>query len=56
MVRGRLRFELDLIWRGGVAVLDAIERSGYDVFRSRPVVGRADRLRILAAAIASGRP
>ena len=56
MVRGRLRCELDLIWRGGVAILDAIERSGYDVFRSRPVVGRADRLRILAAAIASGRP
>ncbi len=55
MVRGRLRFELDLIWRGGVAILDAIERSGYDVFRTRPVVGRADRLRILAAAIVSGR-
>lgn len=55
MVRGRLRFELDLTWRGGVAILDAIERSGYDVFRSRPVVGRADRLRILAAAILSGR-
>jgi squalene synthase HpnC len=55
MVRGRLRFELDLTWRGGVAILDAIERSGYDVFRSRPVVGRADRLRILAAAIVSGR-
>jgi hydroxysqualene synthase len=55
MVRGRLRFELDLTWRGGVAILDAIERSRYDVFRSRPVVGRADRLRILAAAIVSGR-
>jgi phytoene synthase len=51
MVDGRLRFELDLTWRGGMAVLEAIERCGFDVFRSRPVVGRADRLRILAAAI-----
>lgn len=55
MVRGRLRFELDLTWRGGMAVLHAIERSRYDVFRSRPVVGRAERLRILAAAIFRGR-
>lgn len=54
MVGGRLRFELDLTWRGGMAVLDAIERSGYDVFRARPAVGRADRLRILAAAIFGG--
>ena len=54
MLRGRLRFELDLTWRGGMAILDAIEGSGYDLFRSRPVIGRGDRLRILAAAIFSG--
>jgi len=55
MVRGRLRFELDLTWRGGMAILAALERSGYDMFRSRPAVGRTDRLRILAAAIFGGR-
>jgi phytoene synthase len=55
LVSGRLRFELDLTWRGGMAILDALERSGYDVFTARPVVGRADKLRILAAAIFGGR-
>ena len=55
LVSGRLRFELDLTWRGGMAILDALEQSGYDVFTTRPVVGRADKLRILAAAIFGGR-
>jgi squalene synthase HpnC len=55
MVGGRLRFELDLIWRGGMAILDAIEGSGYDMFRARPVIGRSDRLRILTAAIFRGK-
>lgn len=55
MVSGRLRFDLDLTWRGGMAILDAIQRSGYDVFRSRPVVGPIDRARILATSILGGR-
>lgn len=55
LVSGRLRFELDLTWRGGMAILASLEQSGYDVFTARPIVGRAGKLRILAAAILGGR-
>ena len=36
-----LRFELRLTWLGGSAILDGIERAGYDVFRRRPRHGLA---------------
>ena len=39
---GRLRYELRLTWLGGVRVLDRLERSGFDVFTSRPTLGAAD--------------
>ena len=41
-VRGRLRFELRLTWQGGWRVLDKVERTGADLLRSRPVLGRGD--------------
>ncbi|MCS6914635.1 MAG: squalene synthase HpnC [Myxococcales bacterium] len=47
-----LSFELELIWQSGQAVLDKIEAVDYDVFRRRPVLGRADRARLLARALA----
>ncbi len=45
-VKGRLRMELRFTWRGGYKILDKIEKQGYDVFRSRPIVTKADWLGI----------
>jgi len=43
-VRGRLRYELRATWLGGTRILDRLDRSGYDVFRSRPALGLSDAL------------
>jgi squalene synthase HpnC len=43
-VTGRLRYELRATWIGGTRILDRLDRSGYDVFRSRPKLGTADAL------------
>ncbi len=43
LVSGRLRLDLRLFSMGGLAVLDAIERQGYDVLRRRPRVSRPRR-------------
>lgn len=40
-VSGRLKLDLRLFTLGGLAVLDAIERQGYDVLRSRPRISKA---------------
>jgi squalene synthase HpnC len=47
-----LNFELELCWLSGEAVLAKIEAAGYDVFRRRPVLGKADRARLIARAAA----
>ncbi len=41
---GRIGWELRLIVQGGLRILERIERAGYDVFRRRPKLGRADYL------------
>ena len=41
-VRGRLRWELRATWLGGVRILDRLEATRFDVFRSRPVLGLKD--------------
>jgi squalene synthase HpnC len=45
-VKGRLKLELAMTWNGGVCILDKIEASGFDVFHHRPVVTKADWLRL----------
>ena len=40
MVDGRLRLNLKLFSLGGLAVLEALERNGYDVFHQRPRLSR----------------
>lgn len=45
-----LKFELGLIWLIGMAILDKIEDADFDVFTSRPQIGRRDKARILAKA------
>ncbi len=43
-VAGRLGWELRLIVLGGLRILEKIEAAGHDVFRHRPVLGKADWL------------
>ncbi len=47
-----LGFELNLIWQGGMRLLDKIEATDYDVFHRRPVLTRTDELRLVAISAA----
>jgi squalene synthase HpnC len=47
MVDGRLSIDLEMFSRGGLAVLDAIETSGYDTLHHRPSIGKATQARLL---------
>ena len=46
---GRFKLDVALFTKGGLSVLDAIERRDYDVLSGRPVVTRATKLRLMAA-------
>jgi len=46
-VSGHLRVDLALFSRGGLAILDKIERQGYDTLVRRPTVGKAEKVGIL---------
>jgi squalene synthase HpnC len=43
----RLALDIDLFNRGGMRVLDRIEQQGYDVLAARPVISKAERVRLL---------
>jgi len=43
-VRGRLRWEIRATWLGGTRILDRLESSRFDVFKSRPTLGWRDGL------------
>ncbi len=47
-----LRVDIELFSRGGLAVLDAIERSGYDTLNHRPSLSKPAQLRLLGRALA----
>jgi squalene synthase HpnC len=47
MVQGRLRREVRLFARGGLAILDRIEAAHYDVLAARPTLGRGDLARLI---------
>jgi len=52
-----LRFELHLIWNGGMTILDGIERADYNVFTRRPTIGLKDKIAVVTkAAIARYTP
>jgi phytoene synthase len=53
--RGRLRMELAATLRGGRAILEGIEKGGYDTLRRRPVLRRRDTLLMLWEAFSSYR-
>jgi squalene synthase HpnC len=44
---GRMGWELRLVVQGGLRILEAIERNGYDVFRRRPRLQRRDWVLLL---------
>jgi squalene synthase HpnC len=48
-----LRVDIELFSRGGLAVLEAIERMGYDTLHHRPALSRAAQVRLLGRAMLS---
>lgn len=48
MVPRELRVDVALFIQGGLAILEAIRRQGFDVWSKRPVVSRFEKLRLLA--------
>jgi len=53
MVDARLSVDLEMFTRGGLAVLDAIESSGYDTLHHRPSIGKGKQVRFLGRALAT---
>src|SRR6202022_644193 len=51
MVDTRLSVDLEMFSRGGLAVLDAIEASGYNTLRYRPSIGKGKQARLLGRAL-----
>jgi squalene synthase HpnC len=52
MVDRRLALDLDLFSRGGLRVLQKIERQGYNVLAARPVISGSERARLLLGSLA----
>jgi squalene synthase HpnC len=48
---GRVGWELRLVIQGGLRILERIEQADYDVFRRRPVLGKADYVLMLGRAL-----
>ncbi len=51
MVDARLSVDLEMFSRGGLAVLDAIEASGYNTLHHRPSIGKGKQARLLGRAL-----
>lgn len=51
-VNRELALDLDLFSRGGMEILRAIERQGFDVLRSRPVISKPRKLMLVVRAAA----
>ncbi len=49
-VDDELAIDIELFSRGGLAILSAIERDGYNVLQRRPVISKARRLSLVARA------
>lgn len=47
----RLAIDLELFSRGGLKVLEKIERQGYDVLSARPAISKTERVGLLLAAV-----
>jgi phytoene/squalene synthetase len=51
MVNRRLSVDLELFSRGGLCVLDMIEKQGYDVLTRRPSVSKLRRVGLLVGTL-----
>jgi phytoene/squalene synthetase len=51
----RLRFDLELFSRGGLRILDKIERQDYNVLSRRPHISKIERLGLLLSVLWSMR-
>jgi phytoene/squalene synthetase len=51
-VNRRLAVDIELFSRGGMRVLDKIERQGYDVLTRRPAISKGERARLLLGTLA----
>ena len=51
MVDGRLRVDLEMFTRGGLAVLDAVEAMGFDTLHNRPAVSKLKQAGLLSRAL-----
>ena len=52
-VEGKLRIDLEMFSRGGMAVLDAIEAQGYDTLNQRPSISKAKQGALLGRVLLS---
>jgi squalene synthase HpnC len=52
MLDRRLAFDIDLFSRGGMRVLEKIERQDYNVLAARPAISKAERVGLLLASLA----
>ena len=50
-VDGKLRVDIELFSRGGLAILDTIESSGYNTLQRRPALSKWSKLRLIGAAL-----
>jgi hypothetical protein len=48
---GMIAVDIDLFSRGGLAILDRIERQGFDVWSSRPEVSKLAKVGLLMRAM-----
>ena len=51
-VEGPIRVDIEMFSRGGLAILDAIESSGYDTLNHRPALTKWTQIRLLTRALA----
>jgi squalene synthase HpnC len=52
-VEGKLRLDLEMFSRGGMAVLDAIESTGYNTLHHRPAISKTKQATLLGRALVS---
>ncbi len=52
-VAGKLRIDLEMFSRGGMAVLDAIESQGYETLNRRPAISKVKQATLLIRVLAS---
>ncbi|MCK4392008.1 squalene synthase HpnC, partial [Candidatus Bipolaricaulota bacterium] len=50
-VRGHLKVDIALFSRGGLAILQKIEKSGFDTLRTRPTLNKREKLMLFLSTV-----